>query len=315
MGSRRTKAALRRRAGIALAVWAIALSLLAVVSALPEGPKAVLTVDNAFPALGTAVHFNASGSTGHDRGNGRIVAYRFSFGDGQETEWQRSPLTTHAYVDEGNFTASVTVIDLREQTGTASVTLHVGAAPPPPPEFPDLLPVSLVLKPAQPRVNDSVNLTVTVLNRGQANASSATVDAYDLRPDGSVAFLGSVPLPDALAPSETEPVLLPAFVAVQEGNHTIRAVVTNVTPSGPASAPHDLSLVVEVLAPSTQPVPGGGGSAAFDVGPVAVVLSAAAVAAMAGAGYFLLRRPPKGPLEPPPAQPPDRSPPPIWPPQ
>lgn len=306
--------ALRRRAGIALAVWAIALSLLAVVSALPEGPKAVLRVDNASPIVGAAVHFNASESTGHDRGNGRIVGFRFVFGDGQETEWQRSPLAAHAYLDIGNFTATVTVIDQREHTGTASATIHVHATPPPPPEFPDVLPVALVLSPAQPRVNDSVNLTVTILNRGGTNATSATLDLYDVRPAGDVAFLGSMPLPHALAPDETESVSSTPFVAVQAGNHTIRAVVTNVTPSDPNATPHDLALTMDVLPRGVQPGSGGGGPSAFDVGPVAVVLSAAAVAAMAGAGYFLLRRPPKGPLEPPPMQPPDRSPPPIWPP-
>ena len=314
MGSRRTKAALRRRAGIALAVWAVAFSLLAVVSALPEGPAAALIVDDAYPAPGVVVHFDASGSVGHDQGNGRIVAFRFDFGDGQESAWQQSPLEAHAFPEVGNFTATVTVVDLRDLTGTASVTVHVGGTPPPPPDRPDLFPVTLEVTPAEPRVNDSVNLTVTVLNRGGATATGATVDAYDLRPDGSIGFLGSLPLPGPLSPSNAEPVRFPPFVAVQVGNHTLRAVTGNVTPAPASSTPHELRVSVQILAAGTPPGPGTRGGAAFDVGPLAVALSAAAVAAMAGAGYLLLRRPPKGPLEPPPAQPPDRSPPPIWPP-
>ncbi len=314
MGSRRTKVALRRRAGIALAVWAIALSLLAVVSALPEGPTAVLAVDNAYPGLGVAVHFDASASTGHDEGNGRIAAYRYAFGDGEGTAWQLSPLAVHAYTIEGSFTATVTVLDLRNQTGSASVTLHVGAVPPPPPEFPDVVPVKILFTPAEPHVNETVNVTVTVFNRGGANATSATVDAYDLRPDGSAAFLGSVPVSPTLRPSEVGSARLPSFVAVQSGNHTIRAVVANVTPAEPGAVPRELAVPMEVLASGSQPGSGNRGSA-FDVGPLAVGLSAVAVAAMAGAGYLLLRPPPKGPLEPPPAEPPDRSPPSIWPPR
>lgn len=310
MGSRRTRSALRRRAVIALTVWAIALALLAAVAAIPEGPTAVLTVDDAHPAVGEVVRFNASASAGHDAGNGRIAAYHFAFGDGQESVWQESPLADHSYGSEGTFKASVAVMDLRGLTGTATVILFVGTVTPPPGP-PDLLPTGILLDPAQPHANDTVALTVVVLNRGGANATSATVAAYDIRPDGTVAFLAVVPIPQEIAPSRTLPVRFPSFLAVGVGNHTIRAVVANVTPAPVSSQPRELDLPMVVLASGSQPGPG---ARAFDVGPLAVVLSAVAVASMAGAGYLLLRRPPKGPLEPPSAQPPDRAPPPIWPP-
>lgn len=300
--------------GVALAVWAVAFSILAVVAAIPEGPTAALSVDDAYPSVGIAVHFNASASTGHDQGNGRIVAYRFAFGDGGGTVWQTSALVAHAYAAAGTFTATVAVIDLRNQTGTASAVIHVGGSPPPPPDLPDVVPVSLQASPPQPHVNDTVNVTVVVLNRGRANATSATVDGYEVGPDGTVGFLGSVPMPEALAPAGTETLRFPSFVPTQPGNYTIRAVVNNVSPATPGAPVHSLDLVVEVLPRGMPPTPGPQGAPAFDMGPIAIGLSAAAVASMAAAGYFLLRRPPKGPLEPPPHQPPDRSPPPIWPP-
>lgn len=310
MGSRRTRFALRRRAVIALTVWGIALALLAAVAAIPEGPLAVLSVDDTRPAVGEIVRFNASGSASHDAGNGRIAAFHFVFGDGQESVWQESSTATHAYASEGTFTASVTVVDLRGLTGTASVTLRVGTSAPPP-GVPDLLPTGIILDPAQPQVNDTVALTVVVLNRGGGNATSATVAAYDVRPDGRTAFLTVVPIPQELAPSRSVPVKFPSFLAEQAGNHTIRAVVANVTPTPASSQPQELDLLIVIRTSGSQPGPG---AKAFDVGPLAIVLSAAAVTAMAGAGYLLLRRPPKGPLEPPSAQPPDRTPPPIWPP-
>jgi hypothetical protein len=296
-------------------VWAVAFSLLAVVSAIPSGPVASLTVDDAYPAIGQVVHFNASASRGHDQGKGLIVAYRFVFGDGQRTDWQSSPLATHAYTRPANETATVTVVDRRDLTGTASLTIHVSSAPPPPVPTPDVIPVRVLLSPAKPHVNDSVNLTVDVINRGSAPASAAEVDAYDRRPDGTIQFLGSVQMGAALPAAQGTSVPFPAFLAVQVGNHTLRIVVTNITPAPPTPRARELNVTMTVLASGGHPQTGpGDGSPAFDVGPLAIALSGVAVAAMAGAGYFLLRRPPKGPLEPPSAEPPDRSPPPLWPP-
>ena len=174
--------------------------MLAVAAALPEGPTARLTVDNAYPAVGEGVHFNASANEGHDAGNGRIVAYRFSFGDGQATGWQSSPYAEHAYAAEGSYAANVTVKDNRGEMGSASVTIQVGTPPPPPVQAPDLVPIQVQLSPAAPRVNESVNATVVVLNRGGDDGSARTVAAKDGAPKRTEGGLGSRGARHALSP-------------------------------------------------------------------------------------------------------------------
>lgn len=315
MGSRRTTVALRRRAAIALAVWAVALTMLAVAAALPGGPTARLTVDNAYPAVGEVVHFNASASEGHDAGNGRIVAYRFAFGDGQMTAWQTSPLADHAYAAAGTYVANVTAVDHRGETGTASATIHAGATPPPPTLTPDLVPIQARLSPATPRVNESVNVTVVVLNRGGTAANAATLVAYDVPQNASSAIVGTETLSGPVAASHSASAAIGPFVFHSTGNHTLRLVVMNVTPPETGTSNNELDLRIAVL-PATAPTPpgGGGGGPGLTVSPLAIGLAASAVAAGAGAAYFFLR--PRAPrsLEPPPPAPPDRSPPPIWPP-
>src|SRR3990172_1610738 len=97
VGSRGRPRSLRHGAGVTCAVWALAFSLLAVVSALPGPPTAILTVDDATPFVREPVRFDASSSVAHDMGNGAITAYRFDFGDGTGTEWQASPFADHSY--------------------------------------------------------------------------------------------------------------------------------------------------------------------------------------------------------------------------
>jgi hypothetical protein len=314
VGSRRTHFALRRRAAIALAVWAVAFTMLAVAAAIPEGPTATLTVDNAYPDIGQVVHFNASASSAHDAGNGKIVAYRFAFGDGQGTGWQTSPLTDHAYAAAGTFTATVTVVDNRGAEGIASVTVRPGPPPPPPVRAPDLVPIQAQPDPATPQVNASVNLTVVVLNRGGGAADSAILRVYDVPPNASARLVGILPLTQPLAPSQTLSGAVGPFVVRAPGNHTLRILVTNVTPPETDTANNELDVRMAVL-PSPPPTrPGGGAGPGFVLSPLAIGLAAAAVAAGAGAAFLLLRPSPAGPLEPPPSVPPDRSPPPIWPP-
>ncbi len=299
---------------IALAVWSVAFTMLAVAAAIPEGPTAALTVDDAYPAVGQTVHFNASASTAHDAGNGRIVAYRFSFGDGQGTDWQPSPFAEHAYAAAGAFEATVSVVDNRGAEGAASVTVRPGTPPPPPVQEPDLVPIQAQADPASPEVNASVNVTVVVLNRGGGAALTALVNAYDVPPNGTATRVGTVALPAPLAPSVTVSVAVGPFVVRASGNHTLRIVVANVTPAETDTANNELDVRMAVL-PSPPPTkPGGGGGPGLVVSPVAVALTAVAVASGAGAAFLLLRPNPPGPLEPPSATPPDRSPPPIWPP-
>jgi len=315
VGSRRTYVALRRRVAIALAVWAVAFTILAVAAAIPEGPTAALTVDDAYPSVGQVVHFNASASSAHDAGNGKIVAYRFGFGDGQGTSWQSSPFAEHAYAAPGAFVATVTVVDNRGQEGTASATVYPGMPQPPPVHAPDLVPIQAQPNPANPEVNASVNITLVVLNRGGGAASAALVNVFDVPPNATATLVGSAALPTPIAPSQTVSATVGPFVARGVGNHTLRIVVANVTPTETDSANNELDVRMAVL-PSPPPTkPGGGGGPGLVASPWVIVLGAAAVAAGAGAVFFLLRpAAPPGPLEPPSPAPPDRSPPPIWPP-
>ncbi len=283
---------------------------LAVVAAIPGGPTAVLTVDDPYPAVGQAVHFNASASTGHDWGNGRIVGYTFSFGDGFGTDWGSAPSAEHAYAAAGRYTAKVTVVDGRGEESTASVVVAAGTSPPPPSQAPDLVPIQAQLTPARPRVNDSVNVTVVVLNLG-STAGTATVDVSDSKDNATPVPVGSAQLSGPLGPSATASVTIGPFVVATAGNHTLRIVVTNVTPTETSSAGHELDVPFTVYPTSPSGSPGG---PPFALTPLAVGLGAAAVAAAIGAGLLFLRPRPPGPLEPPPASPPDRSPPPIWPP-
>lgn len=293
-------------------MWTLALSLLALVAAIPSGPSAVLTVDTAFPAVGQLAHFNASGSMGHDAGMGKIVAYNFSFGDGYATGNQASPFAEHAYAAEGTFVAVVIVVDGRASQASASLTMHPGSSPPPPVQLPDLVPIQARLTPANPTVNDSVNVTIVVLNRGGGAANTATIAAYDVPENATPAAAGQQNLSQTLGPSQSVTLVVGPFVVSVAGNHLLRILVTNVSPAEVSSTGHELDLRFTVA--SVKPGPGGGGVPAFVVSPLALGLGAIAVAAGVGAAYLFLRPKPPGPLEPPPASPPDRSPPPIWPP-
>lgn len=297
-------------------MWAVALTTLAAVAALPTGPTASLAVDDPYPVVGQAVHFNASASAGHDEGNGRIVAYNFSFGDGIATGWQASPLAEHMYVTTGAFEASALVVDARGSEAMASVSVHVGTLPPPTEQAPDLVPVHAQLTPTTPQVNDTVRLTVVVLNRGGADADMATVVAYDLPPNGTALPVSTITLSGPVVPSQTASVTLSPFVPTVAGEHVLRILITDVSPAETNSSNNELDVRMTVLPSPSQPNGGGGGGGGggSTVSPLVVGLAIAATAAGLGAAYLFLRPAPVAPLEPPPPSPPDRSPPPIWPP-
>jgi hypothetical protein len=304
---------LRQRAGVALAVWAIAFSLLAVASALPTGPRAVLTVDDPSPVVGQIVRFDASESLPHDQGRGRIVGYRFTFGDGQGTPEQSSPMATHAYSEEGEARATLTVRDARGLEGTASLAVHVQRAPEPTRPEPDLVPVAAVTIPARPEEREIVTVSVTILNHGGTEAEAATIDLFDDRPSGETVHIGQVDLPEPLPPAKAVVVFSESFEAVGVGDHTIRIRIGNVTPDEASTEDNELALTMTVRAATSPPPPDGDG---FDLGTAALVtgFAVAAVAALTGSALLLLRPARPRPLEPPPAEPPDDSPPPLWPP-
>ncbi len=303
------RAALRRQAAIALLVWALAFSLLAAANALPSGPTAILAVDDASPTVGEAVRFDASGSSGHDAGNGAIVAYRFSFGDGAGTGWQAAPYAHHAYAVQANVTARVAVVDGRGLQDDASLGIVVRSRPHVVPTA-DLLPVQAMFSPAGPRVGDAVSVAAILLNDGNATATAATVRFLDVQPGGSVRWIGNASLPAPVPPSGTASVVSPPFDVAVEGNHTIRVIVTGVEPAT-TLGDRELRVTIAVLA-AGGPTPGM--PTRFVVTPLVAGLAGAGVISLAVALLILFRPRPPGPLEPPPPAPRDRSPPPIWPP-
>ncbi len=303
---------LRQRAGIALVVWAIAFEILAVATAIPGGPTAVLTVDDGSPIVGQIVHFDASASVGHDNGRGRIVSYRFDFGDGNNTGDQVSPTASHAYADAGARRATVVVRDARGNEGRATVTVDVQPRPPPTGPSPDLAPVAASTNPAEPTEGQVVSLSITIVNHGGAAAESATVDVTDVRPNGTPVAIGQTQLLGPLAPGASVVVYSPSFVAVSVGDHTLRIVVGNVTPSESNTADNVKTIRMTVVA-STGPPPIGG---EFPLATALYVfgLAAAGIAAVLVAAWLLRKPREPRPLEPPPAEPPDESPPPLRPP-
>lgn len=290
----------------------MAFGLLAVASAMPTGPRAVLTVDDPSPVVGQVVRFDASRSVGHDEGLGRIVAYRFAFGDGEGTADQSSSTTTHAYSVEGRVRATLTVRDARGLEGTASLEISVQRAGGPTGPAPDLVPVAAASIPAQPEEGAVVTVSVTIVNQGGTTAEAATVDVFDDRPTGITIRIGQVDLPGPLGPGKAATVLSESFLAVGVGDHTVRIRIGNVTPDETFVEDNDFMLRMQVRPASIPPPPNSG----FDVGAatLAAGFGVAAVAAIVGSAALLLR--PRGPmaLEPPPPEPPDRSPPPLWPP-
>jgi len=298
---------LRERAGIACVIWAIALFILAVAAAIPGGPTAELTADDLHPIVRQTVHFDASASVGHDQGLGRIVSYRFDFGDGAGTAEQIPATAIHAYADVGARRATVMVRDARGNEGIASLTIDVRSEPPPTGPAPDLTPSAASTNPLSPLEGQVVSVAITIVNHGGATAESATIDVYDERPNGTTVPIGQVALGEPLASGASTTVYSQSFLAVQVGEHTIRVIIGNVTPVE-SNTSDDARVIAMTVRPSTGPGPTGG---EIPLATVAIILAllAAGIAALIGAATLLRRPRKRGPLEPPPAEPPDQSPP------
>jgi hypothetical protein len=299
-----------RRVGIALAATAIVFALLAVGAAVPTPPAAVLEVDDATPFVGETVRFDASRSVGHDEGNGRIVAYRFEFGDGSGTAWQESPRAQHAYRSAGPRAARVTVRDARGLEGQASTTLDVRAIPPPTGDAPDLTPIGASTRPLRPEVDTVVVVVVTVVNRGGTSADAAAIDVTDEPPEGEPVLLDTISLEEPLAPGASVILFSAPFPAEGTGQHTIVIEVRDVRPVEMFTDDNILRIPMVVTPADADGRPSG---SAF-TNPVVLVLLAAAVAAFFGALAILSRREPKERPRPASPEPTDESPPPPWPP-
>jgi hypothetical protein len=78
------------------------------ITARNKPPNAVLSVGKVDPEAGSAVLFNASGSSDPD---GRITGYNYSFGDGNYSGWTNSTEVFHTYSIAGSYGAMVLVRD------------------------------------------------------------------------------------------------------------------------------------------------------------------------------------------------------------
>jgi hypothetical protein len=73
-----------------------------------DDPAAALDVPGPYAMEGNQTYFDGSGS--HDDMSG-VAAYRFIFGDGEESGWTSSPVAWHSYRMAGTYKASLTVRD------------------------------------------------------------------------------------------------------------------------------------------------------------------------------------------------------------
>jgi PKD repeat protein len=90
-----------------------------------EAPIASFTVDAASGVVPLTVNFDASGSSDPD---GSIVSWTWNFGDGGTGNGVNP---THVYTSVGTYTATLTVVDDREESDTTTRTIVVTAEPPP----------------------------------------------------------------------------------------------------------------------------------------------------------------------------------------
>lgn len=108
----------------------LGLSLLAVVQSGcifgNQPPRAEFFFTPANPQVGETVTFDGTGSRDPD---GRIVAYHWDFGDGNEAF---GPTVEHSYAEPDTYTVTLTVTDDKGATGSASrnlIVLEPGAIP------------------------------------------------------------------------------------------------------------------------------------------------------------------------------------------
>lgn len=90
-------------------------------------PTAVVTANPTVGLLPLEVTFNGSQSSDTD---GKVVDYRWSFGDGSSASGSTLRKTSHVYQEEGTFTAMLTVLDDDMRTGTATVEIEVSSGIP-----------------------------------------------------------------------------------------------------------------------------------------------------------------------------------------
>lgn len=155
------------------------------------------------------VSFSASTSSDSD---GLIVSYRWDFGDGQSGSGKT---TSHTYVSKGTFTVTLTVLDNRHGTATASHMVEVKDSPPPPPS-----PFTITAAPDTAEViqGQTVSYAVT-LNSTKGFAQLAALGVAGLPTGVSGAFkpkqlaVGQTSLLTLIVPGDQTPGTIPLSVS------------------------------------------------------------------------------------------------------
>jgi hypothetical protein len=117
----------------------------AVNSGVAGSPTAAFAFSPPGPVAGNSLSFDGSGST--DPNTGAVITkYTWNFGDGTASSGP-SPSVSHAYVNPGTYTVSLTVADSVAQTAAVSRAVTIAAPPPPPvqPPAPTPTPVPRVV--------------------------------------------------------------------------------------------------------------------------------------------------------------------------
>ncbi len=200
--------------------------------------------------------------------------------------------------------------DVEDNTLTIAMTV-LPVTGPPTGGTPDLAPDAAYTVPAQPVEGEIVSISITIGNRGSVAANAAIIDVSDVRPNGTISWIGTTVLSTPLEPGDSVVVYSPSFLAVGAGDHELHITIRSVTPAETDVADNMLTIRMTVIPAEGPPPPIGGG---LDTALLAGGLAAAAVAAVLMATWLLLTPREPGPLEPPPPEPPDESPPPIRPP-
>ena len=201
----------------------------------------------------------------------------------------------------------------------AHLAIAVGVHPEPVEDAPNLVPASATIAPSPASEGDVLRVFVTLENRGDADALSATITLVDVRPNGDRISIGGNPLPGPLAPGGSTIVPLPPFIAASVGLHTLIIQVEQMSPGGGDAEKSALTVRMTihpaVIAPPPTPSAEGLQDATMrGLGTAAFLVVVVFVAFFVGLAVLPLRPRDPGPLVPPPPDPPDRLPPPIWPP-
>lgn len=120
---------MQRRTRMIVATVAAAAALTIAACSPPDGgtptnvaPTGSLVASAARPPVGTAVEFDATGSSDVD---GTIVSYRWDFGDGSEVRTTTGAVTSHTYDRQGTYLVRLIVTDDDGATSLAVLSVSV----------------------------------------------------------------------------------------------------------------------------------------------------------------------------------------------